>query len=132
MERSDHHEWGTETEPVPEPFLPLDHRADHPRGVGEGAEDQDQDQGREVEAAARPAQAGAQRETPEMTPGRTGEDPDVVVRAGVDAIEAEGAVEVAHLARLEQAEFTAGDGVRSPDAIASAAGRADALLAHRH
>ena len=72
-----------------EPLLPLHHRADHARRVGEGAEHQHHDQGRQVGAAAEAADAGALAVVPQLRRGEAGDQADVVVRAGVDAIEAE-------------------------------------------
>ena len=64
--------------------------------------------------------AGSRHSSPA---GRAGEDADVVVRAGVDAIEAEGAVHVADLARLEQVQLAAGNAVAAADAILGPAAR---------
>ena len=77
------------------------------------------------------------RPSPERTgschnsfPGVVGEDADVVVRAGVDTVEAERAVHVARLPRLEQVQLAAGDVVSPADAVLGPARRADDRVAH--
>src|SRR5205807_1948863 len=57
---------------------------------------------------------------------------DVVARAGVDAVEAEGAVHVARLARLVQVQLTAGDAIPAAYAVLRAAGGADFRVADLH
>ena len=62
-------------------------------------------------------------------PGKR-ENADVVVRAGVDAVEAEGAVHVARLAGLVQVQLAAGDVVSAADAVFGLTGRTHARVAH--
>src|SRR5205085_10867296 len=90
------------------------------------------DQGREVRPAAEAADAGARAVLPQLRAGRAGDQADVVVRAGVDAIEAGGAVHVARLARQEQVQLAAGDAVAAADAVLGPAGRADDRVARLH
>ena len=68
--------------------------------------------------------AGPLAVVPQLGRGETGDQPDVLVRAGVDAIEAGGAVHVARLARQEQVQLAAGDAVAAADAILRLARRA--------
>ena len=65
-----------------------------------------------------------------VVPGRHGKDADVVVRTGVDAVEAERAVHVARLPRLEQVQLAAGNAVAAADAVLGPARRADVRVAH--
>src|SRR5205823_2544104 len=83
------------------------------------------DQGGDVAAAAKAADAGPLAVVPQLRRGETGDQPDVVVRARVDAIEAGGAVHVARLARQEQLQLAAGDAVAAADAILRPARRAN-------
>src|SRR5262249_60155899 len=92
---------------------------------GEGRERQHDEQGRDGAAATEAADAGASAVVPQPRRGEAGDQPDVVVRAGVDAIEAGGAVHVARLARQEQVQLAAGDAVAAADAVLRPARRAD-------
>ena len=83
---------------------PGQHRADHSRGIGESTKYQDYDEHGQVGALADPsllvlAEPGSV--VPQFAAGRPGQNADVVVRAGVDAVEAKRAIHVARLARLE-------------------------------
>jgi len=80
---------------------------------------------------------------PQFRAGRASHDADVVVRAGVDAVEAEGAVQVAGLPRQVEAQLAAvhcslspggrgrGEGATS-NAVLRGAGRTDGGVAHLH
>src|SRR5690606_19143799 len=68
---------------------------------------------------------------PQLRPGEARGDRDVVVRTGVHAVQAEGAVRVADLERLEERQLTpplndlTGGVPAPPDAVVRGAGRAD-------
>jgi len=87
------------------------------RRVGEGAEHQHDDQGRDVAAAAKAADAGALAVVPQLRGGVAGDQPDVVVRAGVDAVEAGSAIHVARLARKKQVQLAAGNAITATDTV---------------
>ena len=69
---------------------------------------------------------------PEVAAGRLGQHADIVVGAGVDTVEAKGAVHVARLAGLEQVQFAAGNPVPAADAILGPARRADLRVSDLH
>ena len=116
-------------EQISQSILPLDDRPDHAGGVGECAEHQHEHERRQVGPLAESADAGAERIAPKRFAGHDGEDADVVVRAGVDAVEAERAIQVALLARLEEMQLAAGDGVAAANALFGRARCADGRLA---
>src|SRR5262249_4125380 len=98
-----------------------------PRGVGEPAEGQEQDQRRQV---ATPAQTADPRPQPVAVPHQVAaryadEDSHIFMGTGVNAVEAEGAVEVPQLPGLEQAELAARDAVAAANAVAGPARCAD-------
>src|SRR5262249_57708719 len=68
----------------------------------------------------------------QVAPRDGGEDADVVVRAGVHAVEAGGAVEVADLARHEQVELAAAPGRIAAQAVVRRTGRAHRRRAGAH
>ena len=68
----------------------------------------------------------------EFAPGNPPFDPDVVMRARMDAIEAKGAVHVASLARLEQVELAAGDRAPPANTVLGRAIATNAGIAHAH
>ena len=67
---------------------------------------------------------------PQLLPGRLGKDADVVMRAGVDTVEAERAVHVARLPGLEQVQLASGNVISAADAVLGPARRADVRVAH--
>ena len=65
-------------------------------------------------------------------PGRSGQDADVFVGTGMNAVEAERTVHVARLPRLKQLHLTAGDIIPAADAVVSPACRADSRISDLH
>lgn len=107
-------------------------RSDHRRGTRERSEDEHERQERHVSPSRQPADARARRVVHEIAGGGAEQDADVVVRAGVDAVEAERAVGVPDLARQEQVELAA-TGLRvAADAILRPAVRARGGIPHAH
>ncbi len=103
----------------------VEHRPDHAGGVGERGEDEDERHDGEIGAFAEAADARARRVAGKLLARDDGDDADIVVRAGVNAVEAEGAIHVAGLHGLEQIELTAGEVAATEEAILGGAGVAD-------
>ena len=72
---------------------------------------------RQIRPFAEAADTGAKRILPQLSCRRFGQDADVVMGAGVDAVEAKGAVHIACLPWLEQVQFAAGNAVSAADAV---------------
>src|SRR5260370_11997000 len=106
--------------------------ADQSCGVGKSAKHHEGQEDGEVRASAEPPDAGAGTVVPEVAAGRSGHYADVGMWAGVDAVEAEGAVHVARFARLEQVQFASGNPVPAADAILGPACRADLRVPDLH
>src|SRR5262249_3357588 len=93
--------------------------------VGEGSKDQHQNKRRHVGACADWRHSRATGRRPELAAWYLGDNADIVLRAGMDAIQAESAIHVARLLRLEQSEFASRDSVPAADTILRSARRAD-------
>ena len=87
-------------------------------------------EGRQVGALAEPADTRAKGIVPQCLPGRHGKDADVVMRTGVDTVEAKRAVHVARLPRLVQVQLASGNVISAADAVLGLARRADDRVAH--
>src|SRR6266446_3240373 len=90
-----------------QPILYCVDRTDHAKGVQKSAKGKYDCQCRQIFSARKIADPRAQRIRQQLLAGQAAPDANVVVRAGVDAVQTECAIHVAHLARLKQGQLTA-------------------------
>src|SRR5262249_33185753 len=95
-----------------------------------GPENQDHNEGRQIRPPAEPAKSGAEGIAPQLFSRRCGKDANVVMRASVDTIKAESAIDVTRFPRLVQVEFASRDAVPSTDTVLGSARAAHGRVAH--
>ena len=96
-----------------------------PAALAKEPKTSDQNQGGDVGTVSKPPDPGARPVVPQCRARGAQDQADVIVRAGVDAIETERAVHVASLARLVEMQFATGNAVAAADAVFRPAGGAD-------
>src|SRR5262249_50789946 len=106
--------------------------ADHRRRGRESGKDEHRDQRRHIRAARQSTKRRALSVVDEIATGNRGDDPDVVVRTRLHAIETQRAIEVADFARQEQFELTPSLVRTAADAVVRRATGTRLGLAHLH